>query len=516
MNVLCSAKACPVLLSSTCVFYEGENLIYTGINTNDNLQEALQKIDETIGNTFSTFVPITRTLTINGVTYNLSANRTWNVGTVTSVDMSVPTGLTISGNPITGSGTLALGLASGYSIPTTANQATWTTAYNDSIISAAVTGTNTKTLTLNQQDGGTVTASWSDIDTGLTSVGVSMPAAFAVTNSPLTSNGTIGITGAGLASQYVRGDGALGDFPSTGGGGSSVSYYLNGSVNQGTFGGSTYYEMNRTPIIGGPGVNFSITNTSGLVSQFITDPLDPSLLLIPGGNWNIEFYFNASDSLDDPYFYVELYVYNGTTFTLIASNSTNPEYITNGTSIDVYYTSLAVPETIITVTDRLALRVYGNTDGNRTITLYTEDNTVSQIITTFSNGLTALNGLTKQVQYLATSTTGTDFTISSSIDTHTFNLPTASASNRGALSSADWSTFSGKVGGSGATGQVAYWNGTSSQTGSNNLFWDAANERLGIGTNAPSRKLHVIGASALFQNAGTFELDLLNTTSGNY
>jgi hypothetical protein len=52
------------------------------------------------------------------------------------------------------------------------------------------------------------------------------------------------------------------------------------------------------------------------------------------------------------------------------------------------------------------------------------------------------------------------------------------------------------VGGSGATGQVAYWNGTSSQTGSNNLFWDAANSRLGIGTNAPSTMLHLSGANA--------------------
>jgi hypothetical protein len=50
------------------------------------------------------------------------------------------------------------------------------------------------------------------------------------------------------------------------------------------------------------------------------------------------------------------------------------------------------------------------------------------------------------------------------------------------------------IGGSGATGQVAYWNGTNSQTGSNNLFWDAANSRLGIGTNAPTSKLHIIGA----------------------
>jgi hypothetical protein len=87
------------------------------------------------------------------------------VGTVTSVAMTTPTGLTVTGSPITTSGTLAVGLQAGYSIPTDANQALWTTAYNDKINSASVTGTTTKTLTLNQQDGGTITASWSDYDT---------------------------------------------------------------------------------------------------------------------------------------------------------------------------------------------------------------------------------------------------------------------------------------------------------------------------------------------------------------
>ncbi|MEA4930421.1 MAG: tail fiber domain-containing protein [Anaerolineaceae bacterium] len=51
-------------------------------------------------------------------------------GTVTSVAMTVPTGLTVTGSPITTSGTLALGLASGYSIPTTAKQTQWDTAYS--------------------------------------------------------------------------------------------------------------------------------------------------------------------------------------------------------------------------------------------------------------------------------------------------------------------------------------------------------------------------------------------------
>jgi hypothetical protein len=93
----------------------------------------------------------------------------------------------------------------------TDNSTNWNTAYDNMIVSAAVTGTATKTLTLTQQDAGTITASWTD--NGLTSVGVSMPSAFSVANSPLTSNGTIAITGAGSALQYIDGTGALQTFP---------------------------------------------------------------------------------------------------------------------------------------------------------------------------------------------------------------------------------------------------------------------------------------------------------------
>lgn len=50
---------------------------------------------------------------------------TTNTGTVTSVAMTVPTGLSVSGTPIATSGTLALTFASGYSIPTTSKQGQW-------------------------------------------------------------------------------------------------------------------------------------------------------------------------------------------------------------------------------------------------------------------------------------------------------------------------------------------------------------------------------------------------------
>lgn len=50
-------------------------------------------------------------------------------GSVSSVAMTVPTGLSISGTPITTSGTLALTFTSGYSIPTTAKQTEWDAGY---------------------------------------------------------------------------------------------------------------------------------------------------------------------------------------------------------------------------------------------------------------------------------------------------------------------------------------------------------------------------------------------------
>jgi hypothetical protein len=272
----------------------------------------------------------------------------------------------------------------------------------------------------------------------VTSVGLTMPSAFTVTNSPITTTGDIAVTGAGVASQYVRGDGSLANFPTSTGGGASVSYYLNGSISQGTIGGVAYKEMNGTPVIG-TGTDFTI-NTDGYIAQFITDVGDPNKLSIPAGNWNFETYFSASSGGGSPQFYIELYKYDGATFTLIASNSATPENITGGTAIDLYFTALAVPPTVLLATDRLAVRFYVIPSG-RTITMHTENSHLSQIITTFSTGLTALNGLTNQVQYFATGTTGTDFSISSLTDTHTFNLPTASATKRGALSSADWLTF---------------------------------------------------------------------------
>ena len=283
-------------------------------------------------------------------------------------------------------------------------------------------------------------ADWSTFNSKVSSVGLSMPSAFTVSNSPITGSGTIAVTGAGTVSQYVRGDGSLADFPQSGGGGGSVSYYLNSSVSQGTIGGIAYREMNKVPILGA-GTDLTIA-ADGYIASYITDAGDPALLEIPAGNWNFETFFSASSGGGSPTFYIELYKVNsGGTATLIASNSGTPELISLGTNINPYFSALAVPTTTLALTDRLALRYYV-TPAGRTITLHTENSHLCQIITTFTTGLTALNGLTAQVQNFATGSSGTDFTISSSTSTHTFNIPSASATNRGLVTTGS-QTFAG-------------------------------------------------------------------------
>ena len=356
--------------------------------------------------------------------------------------------------------------------------------------------TKTSDLTNDGEDGVNPFITLNDIPAdGLTSVGLTMPAAFSVANSPLTSDGTIEVSAAGTSAQYIRGDGQLATLPSGGGGGASVFYYLNGSIAASV---ATYKQLSNTAVIGA-GTDFAITG-NGLITQFLTDVGNPNRLQIPSGAWNFEMFFLMSSSGGTPKFYVELLKYNGATFTTIADNSAAPETISGGTSIDLYLSSLAVPETTLLLTDRLAIRVYiVNNSGGRTATLHTEDNHLCQITTTFASGISAINGLNSNNQYLSVGTSGTDFNINSVSETHTFNLPTASATNRGALSTTDWSAFNGKqnaltnpITGIGTTNYLPKFTGASAL--GNSLIFDNGTN-VGIGTATPESLLHLNKAS---------------------
>lgn len=88
--------------------------------------------DQTIGGLGG--VPTTRTLTINGTTFDLSANRTWSVGTITSISIASANGFA--------------GTSSGGATPalTLSTSITGLLTGNGTAISAAVSGTDIKTV----------------------------------------------------------------------------------------------------------------------------------------------------------------------------------------------------------------------------------------------------------------------------------------------------------------------------------------------------------------------------------
>ena len=73
-----------------------------------------------------------------------------------------------------------------------------------------IAGTN---ITLTDDGSNNVTIDSADQFVGtVTSVGLTMPAAFTVANSPITTSGTLAVTGAGTNVQVILGDGSLGDY----------------------------------------------------------------------------------------------------------------------------------------------------------------------------------------------------------------------------------------------------------------------------------------------------------------
>ncbi|MFA5184052.1 MAG: hypothetical protein WC456_00835 [Patescibacteria group bacterium] len=94
-------------------------------------------------------------------------------------------------------------------------------------------------------------------------------------------------------------------------------------------------------------------------------------------------------------------------------------------------------------------------------------------------GITSINGLTDLTQTFATGTSGTDFGISSSGTIHTFNLPSASAANRGLLTAADWSSFNAKV--------SSQWT-----TNASGIYYSSGN--VGIGKTNPAANLDVVSS----------------------
>lgn len=380
---------------------------------------------------------------------------------------SSATGLTYT------SSTGVFSLTAGYSIPTDAVQSNWTSAYNNMIISAAVTGTSTKTLTLNQEDGGTITASWSDTDTGLTSVGVSMPSAFSVSNSPLTSNGTIAITGAGTTSQYVRGDGSLATFPSV----ASEAQRLITEVYNET--GATLTKGTVVYISSGhgnlPSVSKAIATsdatsaqTYGIVQSDITNNNNGFVVVIGSiTNINTNGYsvgqaLYLSSTVAGEWTSVKQYapahlVYLGTVVRAHPTQGVVEVRIQNGFEMDELHNVYAQsPSNNAILQYKTSTSLWTSVDGTTSniaegSNLYYLDSRARAAIsltTTGTSGAATYNNTTGVLnipQYISLSSLSALSPLSYNNTTGVFSIQQASASQNGYLSSTDWTTFNDKA-----------------------------------------------------------------------
>ena len=132
---------------------EGTNLYYTNTRVSANTDVAANTAARHSAVTIGT----ANGLSLASQTLSLALASTSTTGALSSTNWN-----TFNGKQNALSGTGIVKSTAGVITYLTDNTANWDDAYNNKITTAAVTGTTTKTLTLNQQDGGTVTASWTD------------------------------------------------------------------------------------------------------------------------------------------------------------------------------------------------------------------------------------------------------------------------------------------------------------------------------------------------------------------
>jgi hypothetical protein len=174
---------------------------------------------------------------------------------------------------------------------------------------------------------------------------------------------------------------------------SGVVYYFNYNTLAGASGptGGTFHQMSTTISEGAQAI-VTVTGTPGsptkFVGGFLTPAGSPNVALIPAGLWQFAFYATQSENSNTTAgIYAEIWTatVSGSTCTLgtkIGTNASFPEIINNTGPPDLHVANLSVPNTVVTTSTRIVVLFYAsNVQNSKTMSMYFEDTTVSQVIT---------------------------------------------------------------------------------------------------------------------------------------
>jgi hypothetical protein len=398
-------------------------------------------------------VPTSRTLTINGTAYDLSADRSWTIsGTgLTSVGISMPSAFSVSGSPLTSDGTITItgaGTSAQYIDGTGALQTFPTLASADRLITE-----------VHNKTGATLTKGTIVYISGTQGNLPSVSKALATGDS--TSAQTFGFVQSDIsnnANGYIVQVGKLSDM-NTNGYVDGDQLYLSPTT-AGTYTTTKPYAPNHLVYVG---IIVRAHPTQGIIEVKIQngyelDEIHNVSAQTPSLNDGI--FYNTSTSLWESKSIATALGYTPVTNARTIS-TTSP--LSGGGDLSANRT-LSISQATTSTNGYLSSTDWNTFNGKESALTFSSPlsrstNTISiPAATSTTNGYltsadwTTFNskgsGTVTSVAALTLGTTGTDLSSSVANGTTTpvitLNVPTASATNRGALSSTDWTTFNNK------------------------------------------------------------------------
>jgi hypothetical protein len=201
----------------------------------------------------------------------------------------------------------------------------------------------------------------------------------------------------GQTLQYIAASNSWvpGSIPAGGSGGGGLMFYFNENTSADLpLDGLPYTTPGNTPItvkeLGRVADIPQTTITSGhlptnsydIVAAFVSDVMDPDVTQIPAGIWDFNLWISSDAGVvNQVFFKISIYKYNGTTATLLSSS--DDVYVYDPNAVGQYTASVIVPNTTIALTDRIYIEFLGKaSSANKSITFKFGDGTPAHVHTT--------------------------------------------------------------------------------------------------------------------------------------